>query len=218
LFLDGLWDSIGAALDAVPLWILVALVLIAGAIEATPILGIIIPANSLVFIVGLHWANLGRWPVDLVLAYALGSYIGDIVFFAAGRHFGLAFMEKWPGMLRLSPERRAALEKLVDVHGGKAVIIARFQPVTRSFAPYVAGAARLSAPRFLSAAAIASVGMALVVVSSGFLTGLGLAAVGKAIGWGASAVVAAVVLVLLGIVWLKRRQKKEPTNVSDVAK
>lgn len=214
--LEGLWDSIQSTLELVPLWVLIGLVLVAGAIEATPFLGIIIPANTLVFLVGLHWANIHRWPVDLVLAYTLGSYIGDIVFFAAGRAFGLGFMERWPGVLRLTPQRRAALEKLMDVHGGKAVIMARCQPGTRSFAPYVAGAAHLAGPRFLLASAVASVGMAIVVVASGYLTGIGLAVVGKAIGWGVSLGVVAVVLAILAVAWFRRRGKREPTEAQEI--
>jgi len=201
-----LWtDALRAALEGIPLWILIAVAFLAGAIEAMPVIGMIIPANSVVFLLALHWATLDRKPVGLVLGYAAGSFLGDIVVYLAGRRYGLQFMERWPGLLRLSPERRVALEGLFDAHGVKTVLIARLQPVTRSFAPYVAGASRLSPVRFLAAAAAASFAMALVVVLGGYLTGIGLEAVGKALGWVMGVTVAAVLALALLYFWLSHK-------------
>lgn len=201
-----LWtDVLRSALEGIPLWILIAVAFLAGAVEAMPVIGMIIPANSVVFLLALHWGTLERKPVGLVLGYAAGSFLGDIIVYLAGRRYGLQFMERWPGLLRLSPERRVALEGLFDAHGVKTVLLARLQPVTRSFAPYVAGASRLSPVRFLAAAAAASFAMALVVVLGGYFTGIGLEAVGKALGWVMGVTVASIVALALLYFWLSHK-------------
>jgi membrane-associated protein len=207
------FEALREALELVPRWLLVLLVFIGGAIEATPVLGILVPANTFVFLIGIQWATLGWWPMDLMAAYFVGSFLGDVAYFSAGRHFGLSFMERWPGLLKLSPDRRQALEKLFDAHGGKTVLLARFQPVTRNFAPYIAGAARLSAARFLTVSILGSAFTAVMVVLGGYLTGLGLGAVVNAIGRTATIAGGAFVVVVIAFLWWRNRSKKRAAAV-----
>jgi membrane protein DedA with SNARE-associated domain/4-amino-4-deoxy-L-arabinose transferase-like glycosyltransferase len=187
--------------DQIPAPVLLAIVFLGGLIEATPFLGILVPAHTAVFAIAYQYGLLGRpaWP--LVLACALGGALGDLVFYVLGRRWGITFMERFPAFLRLGPERRARLEALFDAHGMKTIVIARTQPVTRSFAPYVAGAARLSALRFLPAAGLGSLIVAVLVVAAGYVTGLGQAWLGQVLeGSLTVAVVAIAVLLVLYLV------------------
>ncbi|HUR61222.1 MAG TPA: glycosyltransferase family 39 protein [Candidatus Thermoplasmatota archaeon] len=192
---------------AVPEWVVLLTVVLAGLVEATPFLGILVPAHTAVFLIAFQWATVERDPTTLILACTVGGTFGDLVFFFLGRRFGLSFMERWPRLIRLDPDRRAKLEALFDTHGFKTILLARTQPVTRSFAPYAAGAARLSVFRFAPAVVLGSFLVSAVVVASGFLTGLGFRTLGKAVG--ESLVVAVVALLLLVAlhVWLTRRLK-----------
>jgi len=192
--------------DLVPAAWLLALAALAGVLEALPLIGLVVPANTFVFLLALHWAVApGHRDWDLFAAFTVGSFAGDLLAFAGGRRLGLGFMERAPGILRLGPERRAALERLVHLHGGKAFLLARLQPFSRSFAPYVAGAARLQASRFAPAGAIASAILCGVVVLGGWLSGIGLAAVGHAIGGALAFAVGAIAVLAVLYLWLTRK-------------
>jgi membrane protein DedA with SNARE-associated domain len=198
---------IGDWAAAVPPQLILLGVLLAGLVEATPFLGILVPAHTLVFLVAFQWATVGRDPTLLVAACALGGGLGDLVFYLLGRRYGLAFMERWPRWVRLDAERRARLEALFHAHGMKTLVLARTQPVTRSFAPYAAGAARLPARRFLPAAFAGSLAVSLLVIASGYLTGLGFRTLGKVVGEGVVLAIAALLLLALAYVWLTHRLK-----------
>lgn len=141
---------------ALPPEVVLLAVLLAGLIEATPFLGILVPAHTAVFLASFQWATADRDATQLVAACTLGGALGDTLFYVLGWRYGLRFMERWPRWVRLSPEGRARLETLLHAHGMKAIILARTQPVTRSFAPYAAGAARLAPGRFLPATLVGS--------------------------------------------------------------
>ncbi|HEX2065180.1 MAG TPA: DedA family protein, partial [Candidatus Thermoplasmatota archaeon] len=192
---------------ALPPWLVLLGVLLAGLVEATPFLGMLVPAHTAVFLVALQWATASRDPVPLLIACTVGGALGDLVFYLLGRRYGLRFMERWPKWVRLGPERRAALEGLFQAHGMKAIVVARTQPVTRSFAPYVAGAARLSPARFLPATLLGSFAVSAAVVGGGYLAGLGFRTLGKAIGTTFVVGIAILVVLVLASVWLTRRLK-----------
>lgn len=192
---------------ALPPEVVLGLVLLAGLVEATPFLGILVPAHTAVFLAAFQWATQDRDPTQLVAACTLGGAIGDALFYLLGWRYGLRFMERWPRWVRLSPEGRARLETLFQAHGMKAIVIARTQPVTRSFAPYAAGAARLAPARFLPATLAGSLIVSLVVVASGYLTGLGFRTLGKVVGEGLVVTVAVLVVLLLAYFWLTRKLK-----------
>jgi membrane-associated protein len=72
--------------------------------------------------------------------YAIGRAAGGRIVRAArtGRRW-----RRW-----LNPEHVARAHEFFERHGGKAVVIARFVPIVRTFAPFVAGAAEMSYPSF----------------------------------------------------------------------
>jgi membrane-associated protein len=85
----------------------------------------------------------------LVGALCLAAIVGDTVGYGIGAKAGPAIFSRPDGRLfkqRYLAQARAYYEK----HGGKTIIIARFMPFVRTFAPVVAGAARMSYRRFLA--------------------------------------------------------------------
>lgn len=200
-------EYVKATLDGIPEWVRLLLAALATLSEAVPILGLIVPSNTLVFLLSWHSGATGGTPWALVGAHTVGSLVGDVLVYALGARYGIAFMEKWPGIFRLTAERRLAMERLVHAHAVKTVIIARFQPGTRSFAPYVAGAVRLPFGKYMVASIVASLGLAVVVVIGGWLTGIGLETLGKLLGWAATGVVVAIVAVAGLYWWLTHRLK-----------
>jgi membrane protein DedA with SNARE-associated domain len=198
-------DYVKATLDGIPEWVRLLLAALATLSEAVPILGLIVPSNTLVFLLSWHSGATGGTPWALVAAHTVGSLAGDVLVYALGARYGIAFMEKWPGIFRLTAERRLAMERLVHAHAVKTVILARFQPGTRSFAPYVAGAVRLPFGKYMVASLVASLGLAVVVVIGGWLTGIGLETLGKALGWAATGVVVGIVALAALYWWLTRK-------------
>ena len=108
-----------------------------------------LPGDSLLFVAGALAASGGMdvWVLCLVLFAA--AIIGDNTNYWIGRAVG-------PRAFRWEQSRifnKAALEKthvFYARHGGKTVIIARFLPLVRTFAPFVAGIGRMTYPRFFA--------------------------------------------------------------------
>jgi membrane-associated protein len=109
-----------------------------------------LPGDSLLFIGGAfaatHEMSLGALITLLVVAAVTGNTVNYLI----GRAIGPAvFNTQIPVLERFLD--RAALQKTHDFyarHGGKTIVLARFIPVVRTFAPFVAGVSQMSAQRF----------------------------------------------------------------------
>ena len=107
-----------------------------------------LPGDSLLFAVG---ALAAAGVIDLVGILSLltaAAIIGDNTNYFIGRAVGpRVFTEhsRW-----LKREHLLRTQRFYEVHGGKAVVLARFVPIVRTFAPFVAGVGRMRYPRFLA--------------------------------------------------------------------
>ncbi len=106
-----------------------------------------LPGDSLLFAGGtLAGAGLLNYPA--ICAVLLGAAIsGDQVNFRIGRHVGPPIFEKDYRWLKRKHLQQA--HEFYERHGGKAIILARFIPIIRTFAPFVAGVADMRQDRFL---------------------------------------------------------------------
>lgn len=108
----------------------------------------VLPGDSLLFVAGALAAGGGMDIGVLIVLLALAAVLGDGLNYAIGRYFG-------PKVFRWEASRffnRAAFNKahaFYETHGGKTIIIARFVPLIRTFAPFVAGVAAMTYARFL---------------------------------------------------------------------
>lgn len=127
-----------------------------------------LPGDSLLFAVGAL-AMLPGSPLDPVLTALLliaAAILGDAANYSIGRYLGpRMFQRKTSRFLNRSHLLRA--QHFYERYGGRAIVIARFVPIVRTFAPFVAGIGRMSYPRF----ALFNVLGAVVWVGS--LVGLG---------------------------------------------
>jgi len=107
-----------------------------------------LPGDSLLFAVG---ALAAAGVIDLVGMLSLltaAAILGDNTNYWIGRTVGpRVFTEhsRW-----LKREHLLRTQRFYEVHGGKAVVLARFVPIVRTFAPFVAGVGRMRYPRFLA--------------------------------------------------------------------
>ncbi|MFL6701430.1 MAG: DedA family protein [Paraburkholderia graminis] len=109
-----------------------------------------LPGDSLLFIGGAFCAagqmNLGL----LILLLFVAATTGNTVNYMIGRSIGPKVFNSRSPMLERFLDRRA-LQKTHDFyekHGGKTIVLARFIPVVRTFAPFVAGASEMTVSRF----------------------------------------------------------------------
>ena len=127
-------------------WIYLLLVLIIFA-ETGLVFASILPGDSLLFVAGAICA-MGKMDILLIMGLLTTAAItGDAVNYAIGRWFGAALISR---TRLVSPERMAYTQGFFDRYGGQTIIIARFLPIARTMAPFVAGFARMDPKRFFS--------------------------------------------------------------------
>jgi membrane-associated protein len=110
-----------------------------------------LPGDSLLFAVGALCAIDGS-PISLPLIIGLlfaAAVIGDAVNYTIGRRIGPAVF-KSEGSMFLNKKHLLRTQAFYEKHGGKTIILARFMPFIRTFAPFVAGIGQMRYPRFFS--------------------------------------------------------------------
>jgi membrane-associated protein len=129
-----------------------------------------LPGDSLLFIAGAVAAGGGMDPVLLAGLLMLAAILGDSTNYVVGRTIG----EKLFNNPRSKIFRRDHLLRTHDFysrHGGKTVTLARFLPIIRTFAPFVAGVGRMYYPRFLAFSVLGSILWVGSLVTLGFFFG-----------------------------------------------
>lgn len=117
-------------------------------IETGIVLMPFLPGDSLLFAAGAFAATGALNVFILWLLLTVAAILGDTVNYWLGHQFGqLAFKGRILFLNRKHLERTHAF---FARHGGKAVVLARFVPIVRTFAPFVAGAGAMNYSRFLT--------------------------------------------------------------------
>ena len=108
-----------------------------------------LPGDSLLFACGAFAAigSLNIWLIFFLLFMA--AVLGDTVNYAIGNLFGLKLFQKGNGRF-LKKEYLDKTHRFYEKYGGKTIVIARFVPIVRTFAPFVAGLGKMSYLRFFS--------------------------------------------------------------------
>jgi len=127
--------------------ILFAIVFCETGLVVTPFL----PGDSLLFAAGVFCArpdaNLNIWAASVLLTIA--AVLGDTVNYHLGKYLGPKVLSgkltRW-----LNPRHLERTHSFFEKYGGKTIIIARFVPIVRTFAPFVAGIGTMSYARFLA--------------------------------------------------------------------
>ena len=123
--------------------------------ETGLLVGFFLPGDSLLVTAGLYCtsANAEQAPllniVTLNLAVMIAAIVGDTVGYWFGRKTGPALFRR-PKSLLFNPEHLRRAHDFYEKHGGKTIVIARFMPIIRTFAPIVAGMGQMEYRRFLS--------------------------------------------------------------------
>lgn len=117
-------------------------------VESGLLVGFFLPGDSLLFTAGFL-ASQGffdiRW---LILGCFIAAVAGDTGGYWIGHKFGRRLFNKEDSLL-FHKDHLIKAEAFYKKHGGKTIILARFMPVIRAFAPVVAGMANMNYPTFL---------------------------------------------------------------------
>jgi membrane-associated protein len=106
-----------------------------------------LPGDSLLFAAGALSAGQGLHPLVLIVLLFVAAVVGDGVNYAIGSVVGTKAFDGRSRLLK--PEYLERTNRFYEKYGGKTIVLARFVPIVRTYAPFVAGAARMSYPRFL---------------------------------------------------------------------
>jgi membrane-associated protein len=145
LHLDKYLQALGATYGAWIYLILFVVIFCETGLVVTPFL----PGDSLLFVAGAVAAG-GAMHVHTVFAVlVLASFLGDNTNYWVGRLAGARLFtrrnSRW-----FRPEHLERTHAFYEKHGGKTVLIARFVPIVRTFAPFVAGMGRMDYRRFVA--------------------------------------------------------------------
>jgi membrane-associated protein len=117
--------------------------------ETGLLIGFFLPGDSLLFTAGLL-ANEGKLNLAAVLLGCFAAAVlGDQVGFTIGRKAGPRIFRR-PDSRLFKQEYVDRTEQFFDRHGSKTIVIARFVPVVRTFAPVLAGVGKMTRRTFLS--------------------------------------------------------------------
>ncbi len=138
--------------------------------ESGLLIGFFLPGDSLLFTAGFL-ASVGVFNIVILsIGTFIAAVIGDNVGYVFGKRVGPKIFNKEDSFWFHKRHLEKA-EKFYEKHGGKTIILARFLPVVRTFAPIVAGAARMNYSTFF-----------FYNLVGGFLWGVGLTVLGYVAG------------------------------------
>jgi membrane-associated protein len=129
-----------------------------------------LPGDSLLFAAGT-FAAIGSFKVGwLILALSAAAILGDTVNYWIGHYIGPKVFGREKARF-FKKEHLDRTHAFYEKHGGKTIIIARFVPIIRSFAPFVAGIGRMSYGRFLAFNVVGGIGWVVLLVGAGYFFG-----------------------------------------------
>jgi membrane-associated protein len=181
----------------------IALVIFA---ECGLLVGFFLPGDSLLFTAGFlasQGLGVGIWPLTVVCA--LAAAIGPLVGYWYGAWVGPRLFNR-EDSIWFHKHHLVRAHEFYEKHGGKALIIARFMPIVRTFAPVVAGMAAMTYPRFVAYTVIGAVLWAVGVTWLGYFLGSLVPDAGKYLEY----IVAAIIVVSIAppVIHLLRERNK----------
>jgi membrane-associated protein len=135
----------------------------------------ILPGDSLLFAAGALAAGAsttgeGLSIVLLIPLLIVAAILGDAVNFAIGTAVGPGFLEK-EKIRFIKKKHLEKTQRFYEKYGGKTIILARFVPIVRTFAPFVAGIGRMSYARFATFNVVGAIAWVSVCTLAGYFFG-----------------------------------------------
>ncbi len=138
--------------------------------ETGLLVGFLLPGDSLLVTAGFLAAAgvLNMWWLQVALIVA--AITGDSMGYAIGARIGPRLFTREKSRL-FNPRHVQRTREFYARHGAKTIVIARFVPIIRTFAPVVAGVGEMAYPRFLFYNSAGGIGWVLSMTGAGYLLG-----------------------------------------------
>jgi membrane-associated protein len=145
-------------------------------------MGVIMPGESLVLVAGML-AAAGHLKLSILMpSLFVASVVGDAVGFAVGAHLGPRIFSRRKSIF-FRPEYLERASLFYEKYGGRAIVLARFVPVVRTFAPIVAGAARMQYRQFVVYNIIGAALWVVSILHIGYYLGRAIPDLESKLGW-----------------------------------
>ena len=205
--MEWLWDLVHRIYDVealVRIGGLMALIAIVF-VETGLFVGFFLPGDSLLVTAGLFAArgDLGLWSIFLFVS--LAAIVGDTVGYTIGARTGPKIFTREDSLL-FHKKHLITTKEFYDRYGGVTIIIARFMPIVRTFAPLVAGVGGMEYRRFVFYNVAGGIGWVVSMTSLGYFLGKAVPGIDRHI----HVVIAVVIFLSLlpGIIKLAREKWK----------
>ncbi len=165
-FKELLHGDLAGVIQAIGLFGVYAIVFV----ESGLLIGFFLPGDSLLFTAGFI-ASLGYFDITLLtIGSFIAAVVGDSVGYWIGHRYGRKLFQKEDSLLFHKDHLKKA-EAFYEKHGGKTIILARFMPFIRTFAPVVAGIGQMKYSTFLSYNIIGGALWAIGLTLAGYFFG-----------------------------------------------
>ncbi len=164
-------ESLGQMIAGNPhMWIAYAGLFLVVFAESGLLVGFFLPGDSLLFTVGVV-AGAGKLEILPVVGLLIcASILGDGSGFLLGSTLGYRLFSN-PKSKIFRREYLERTQEFYDKHGGKTIIYAKFVPIVRTFAAFIAGVAKMHYSRFLAFNVIGAIGWVPSMIGLGYLLG-----------------------------------------------
>lgn len=129
----------------------------------------LLPGDSLLFAAGAFAARGSLNPIFLFVLLSIAAIIGDSVNYSIGRYIGPRAFTMESRFFKKAYLERA--HEFYEKYGGRAIIFARFVPIVRTFAPFVAGAGYMTYGKFLTYNIVGGIIWIALFVAAGYFFG-----------------------------------------------
>ncbi len=138
--------------------------------ESGLLFGFVFPGDSLLFLAGFA-ASQGYFNIlILVVLFFISAVLGDNVGYAIGKHTGHRIFKRKDSIL-FHQDHLLRAKLFFEKHGGKTIILARFLPIVRTFAPVLAGVGKMKYATFFAYNIVGAVLWAIGVTLGGYYLG-----------------------------------------------
>jgi len=151
----------------------------------------------------------------LIVGCAIAAIAGDQVGYAFGKKVGPPLFSR-PDSRLFKQKHLQQAEAFFERHGSKTIILARFTPIVRTFAPIVAGASHMRYRTFVIYNVVGGVAWTTVMLSLGAALGKTFPGIGKNLDY-VIVVIVALSLVPFGIEYLRHRRRGPEADIAEAA-
>jgi membrane-associated protein len=138
--------------------------------ETGLLLGFFLPGDSFLFTIGVVAGAGGHSIVTIIGILTVAAIVGDAVGYQLGRRAGPHIYNR-PDSRFFKQEHLRKTREFYEKHGGKTIIYARFVPIVRTFAPFVAGVAGMPYSRFAAFNIFGGIGWVVSMTLLGYSLG-----------------------------------------------